>query len=173
MQKTVLSALKFGAIGGLLVLVYTSLITRSGILYAGGIGQYLGYLAIVIMPFCTYLAIKEVTRLSGREVRLGQALATGMLLSVIAGSIYSGVSWVEYTLFTNVYEERLLEETRDAMAAAGNTAAEIEQRLQHIRDFYDSWQPFLNTLTWYCGLGLLYSFGSYLLLKYFFKTKTT
>lgn len=173
MKKILFPTLKFGSVGGVLVLLYSSTLVRTGILYSEGFGQYLGYFAIVIMPFCTFLAIKEVARLSGHEVTLKQAMITGLLLSLIAASVYSSLNWVEHALFTNIYEERLIEDTRADLIESGHTEPEIETRLRQIRDFYRSWLPFRNTLIWYCGLGLLYSLGSYLLIKHFFKSKTS
>ena len=102
------TSIKFGAAGGLCVLLYTQLLIRSGVMQTHIIGQYLGYLAIVIMPFCTYLAIKEVGNRLNREITLTHALITGLFVSLVAACIYSAFLWVEHVLFTDIYQEQLI-----------------------------------------------------------------
>lgn len=167
------SAIKYGVFAGVLVLCYTSLLIRSGLIYLEGIGPYLGYLAIVIMPFFTFLAIKEVSAVVYRnQISLKNALTTGLIISVVAACAYSGLQWVEYAVFSNVYEETLIDKTRVTMLETGATELEIDKRLAAIREHYHSWMPFRNTLIWYIGLGILYSLASFLILKYIRNPKT-
>ncbi len=123
------------------------------------------------MPICTYLAIKEFKQSSSKpSITLLEALGVGLLLSVIAALVYSGLRMIEGSLFVDTYMEAMIEATRIEMQEAGHTSNEIDTRVEHIQSFYASWRPYRNTLIWYVSLGTIYSLGSFLILKYFNKS---
>lgn len=166
------TSLKYGAIGGFIVLVYVSTLTYTGLTFKEGIGPVLGYLAIVIMPICTFLAIKEFkNKYSRAKLRFIDAMAVGLLVSIIAAMLYNGLRWAENNLIGNTYSDYLVETTRLAMEAEGKTSTEIDTAIKSTRDYYKSWKPFRNTLKWYTGLGTIYSLGSFFWLRYFYKPK--
>ena len=164
------TVIRYGALGGAIVMLYTTILTRTGIIFHNGIGAYLGYIAIVIMPVCTYLAIREMhIRYFQRRISLKYALLTGLLVSIIAASLYSSIKWAEHTLFTDVYREYLIDQTREVLRSEGTEEELVEKRIAEIKDHYASWAPVRNTFIWYISLGALYSLASFLILKFFTK----
>lgn len=167
MLKTIF---KYGVIGGAAVCLYVFTLTYSGAVFSNGPAQYLGYLAIVIMPLCTFLALKEMRdKAADKKLTLANALVAGLLLSLIAACLYCAVTWVEYEVFDNPYRRKLIDATRQEMTAAGKPETEIEHRIGMLNAHYDSFKPYVNTVVWYLGLGTLYTLVSFLLLRYFLK----
>ncbi len=166
------TALKYGAIGGGLVLVYVSFLTYTGLTFKDGIGPILGYLAIVIMPICTFLAIKEFkNKMSRSKLRFLDAMIVGLLVSIIAALLYSGLRWFEINVIGDAYGDYLVEAKRIGMESKGKSELEIQEKIQSTRDYYKSWKPFRNTMIWYVLLGTIYSLGSFFWLRYFYKPK--
>ena len=157
---------KYGLMGALIVLLYTQILHRSQILFSDKIGAILGYLAIVIMPICTFLAIREFSnRYTGKNPKIGYAILVGAITSVIASIIFSSGTRALDAILGGSYQETLIQRTTVSMQENGNSPEEIQTRIMAIKAFYGSWKPVLNNLTWYVSLGFIYSIGSFVILK--------
>lgn len=159
-------SLKFGLIGAIIVLTYTEILSRSEIIFSGNLGAYLGYLAIIIMPICTYLAIREFAhKFTDKKPKLHNAILVGLATSIIASILFSCGNLLLNSVFSPSFQNSLIQKTTESMTENGNSAEEIELRIAAIRAHYASWKPLINNLIWYVGLGFIYSIGSFLILK--------
>lgn len=166
------SALKYGLIGALIAFAYSQFLVQSGIVFIDGLGMYMGYLGIIIMPIFTYMAIQEFLRKTEiAKIKLHHALLIGLATSVIAAIFFSFGSLIVANVFDNAYQEAIIERTKKAMIEAGSTTGEIEDRIVAIREKGKSFTPHLNRFKWYVGLGFIYSLGSFVILRFIVKPK--
>jgi hypothetical protein len=165
-MNTFVVCLKYGSVAGTLTLFYVQLLTKVGTYYDEPFIFYFGYLGILIMPIFTFLAIRKLSLQYEPYIPFLHALFAGLLVSIIAGLAYSAFNWIEHQLFPDHYVDHLIEKTKEEMVNAGQSTAEIKERVQRIYDHYNSWRPFFNTMIWYTGLGILYTSLSYFILKF-------
>jgi amino acid transporter len=171
-MNTFTISLKYGAIGGTVVLIYSQLVSRIGMHYDEELIFYFGYLGILIMPIFTFLAIRKVSgRYEQHRIPFFKALITGLLVAVVAAFTYYFLHQAENQLFPDKYRSYLIEKTIEEMQQQGNTPEEIDARVGKIQEHYNSWRPLRNSLKWYTMLGTVYSVLSYFILNYFNKKK--
>lgn len=166
-MKALLNIIKYGSIGGVLALLSSSSITHLAIEFKDERLFYIGYLVIVIMPICTFLALKDLkVHIYNGQLPFIPALITGVSVSLLAFLVFSGLKWTEDLLFEDKYEQYLIEVTIDELKEKGAEASEIKERIDSIIAKNNSWKPLKNRFKWYMKLGLLYTIISFLLLKY-------
>lgn len=165
-------AIRYGIIGGATGSLYITLIVQTGMVFASGPQRYLGYLAIIVMPVCTFLALKEIrNKADGGRIGFGKALLAGLVVSLSAAAVFMAYTWFDHEVLHDPYGRRMMEETQKTMQEQGKSADEIDQVLMQMEQRSHSFKPYLSTLIWYTLIGIVYSAVSYLLLRYFIRPR--
>jgi len=130
-----------------------------------GIGEIIGYSAIVLSLLMIFAAINEYRKLQpNQRVSFGKGLLIGLLISAIAGTMFGVYNWIYVTFldpgFMDEYYGYYIEQIR----GSGKTAAEIEQAIQSYeagKAFFAS--PVVQFATYFFtvfGIGLIISLFS-------------
>ena len=146
----------YGLAAGLLLTVYVTMLDRSRIIYTSTWGAYLGYLAILILPACIYLALHETSR-EKRRLFFRQSLMVSLVVAFLAASIYSAYTFADIHFFGATHLQNLYDYTEQGLKDEGRSMAEIQARMNRMREHYLSFKPYLYTYTWYLVMGLIYS----------------
>lgn len=158
--------LKYGAIGGLLVVLFVSITQGYELVYREGITQYIGYLGLIIMPLTLFFGLRELRdKYAGGSLSYGKAVLAGVGISIFAALLYCVYTYVDYKFLGDKDVQSLIKYTSKEMRRAGNTPAEINTELDRIQKHYGSIKPYISNLVWYTGLGFIYSTVIYFLLK--------
>ena len=146
----------YGLIAGIVLTAYVTMLDYSRIIYTTSWGRYVGYLAILILPLCIYLAINEWSK-QQRHLLYRHALGISLTVALLAGSIYSAYTFIDIHFFDASHLKNLFAFTADEMKQQGNTLSEINERLNRMKGHYYSYKPYVNTYLWYIIMGLGYS----------------
>lgn len=158
-------------LSGLLLLVYINALDRSKLIYTTEWGAYLGYLAILILPLFIFLTLKKIRQNEGK-LKFVTAILHGQLIAFISAVVYSAYTAIDVHLMNAAHLKNQFEFTVSEMRKAGNSEAEINQRIQTLKDHYWSIQPYVNTFIWYFVLALIFAAIFYLLFRIKFKTQS-
>jgi hypothetical protein len=151
------SIIIYGAICGVLLTLYINMLDLSGVIYHTTWGAYLGYLAILILPICIFIALRDWRKTSSK-ILLRHALIISLFTSFLAATIYSAYTFIDIRFFNAQHLDNLFAYTQEEMKRAGHSAAEISDRMAQMRSHYFSIQPYMNTYIWYLAMGLVYGF---------------
>lgn len=146
----------YGLIAGSVLTTYVTMLDYTRIIYTTSWGPYVGYLAILILPLCIYLALNEWSKQQQRLL-YKHVLALSLTVALLAGSIYSAYTFVDIQFFDASHLKNLFDFTADEMKMRGKSTVEVNERLTHMRAHYLSYQPYINTYLWYISMALLYS----------------
>ena len=148
--------LLFGIICGIVLTIYVRMLDISRVIYNTSWGAWLGYLAILILPVCIFLALREL-RKKQESFRYRHALLAGLLVSCITATIYSAYMFVDIYFFDARHLNNLFEYTVSSMKKDGYNAAAIQEKIQRMKNHYFSAKPYINTYLWYLVLGSFFS----------------
>jgi len=154
----------FGLICGLLLTIYVQVLDMTQIIYTTSWGAYIGYLAILILPTCIFLTLREIKR-KYQSLRFTQAIGAGLLVSCVAATTYSAYTFVDIHFFDARHLKNLFDYTVNSMQKAGRSATEIQKRLTEMKAHYFSLKPYISTYLWYLVMGAFFSIVFYFLLR--------
>jgi hypothetical protein len=165
MKRNILS---FGIGSGVLLTVYILLLDLTRVIYETTWGQWLGYLAIVILPIAVWLAMQKLKKQQDTWL-FRHSLTVSLSIAIVAASVYSAYTFVDVHFFGATHLQNLFSFTEKQMRQEGATAAAINEQLDRLRGHYSSWKPYRNTYIWYTAMGVIY--GSLFHLILLFQTK--
>ena len=126
-------SLIYGVILGLALVIYSSLLYVTNLMFV----QVLGYLSFVIIIVIMYLGEKAYRDKGlGGSINYGQAFLTGLLIVVFASVISSLFTYLLYTVIDLDLVEKSLKFQEDKMIASGKyTDQQIEFGMNMARKF--------------------------------------
>jgi hypothetical protein len=154
----------YGLACGIALTVYVQLLDRSQLVYTSNWGAYLGYLAILILPLCIFLAFRELKK---RNVpfKFGNILLAGLLVSCLTATVYSAYVFVDIRFFGTSHLRNLFEYTGRSMKREGYSDVDILAQIDRMKLHYYSFRPYISTYVSYIVLGLLFSVLFFFILK--------
>jgi hypothetical protein len=159
-----ITPLYYGLICGIALTAYVQLLDRSQLIYTSNFGTYLGYLAILILPLCIFLAFREL-RKKGIPFKFGKILFAGLLVSCLTATVYSAYVFVDMRFFGASHLKNLFEYTGMSMKKKGYSDAEILAQIEGMKLHYYSLMPYISTYVSYIVLGFLFSVLFFFILK--------
>ncbi len=162
--------LRNGLFSGLLLLVYVNVLDRTRLIYTTTWGAYLGYLAILILPFFIFLSLKKVRQKEGK-LKFLPAILHSQLIAFISAVVYNTYMAIDVHCLNAGHLKNQFEFTIAEMKKSGSSDLEINQRIQTLKDHYWSMQPYINTFVWYIILALIFACIFYFLFRIKFKTQ--
>ncbi len=156
--------LLYGLICGVVLTLYVRLLDISQVIYNTSWGVYLGYLAILILPACIFLALREIRR-KHQSIRFRQAISAGLLVSCLAATVYSAYMFVDIHFFDARHLKNLFDYTSSSMQKAGYSASDIQEKIRSMNAHYYSGKPYISTYLWYLVLGTFFSIIFFLFLR--------
>ncbi|MFT3827877.1 MAG: DUF4199 domain-containing protein [Chitinophagaceae bacterium] len=97
------------------------------------IRAYSGLLSIIILVMGIFLAMRAVKRANGFQLTYGQALKTGMIVSVITGIMVALFTLLYCTIINPGYTAYMVSEIEKEMILAHKAPAVISGELEKIR----------------------------------------
>jgi|JI7StandDraft_1071085.scaffolds.fasta_scaffold34005_2 hypothetical protein len=146
----------YGLMAGVLLTGYVTMLDYTRIIYETSWGQYAGYLAILILPICIYLALHELSK-QQRQLLYRQSVLFSLVVSLLAATCYSAYTFIDIHFFDASHLKNLFTYTGEQMEAEGKTLAEIQERINRMQQHYHSSKPYISTYVWYVCMGLVYS----------------
>jgi hypothetical protein len=164
MIKSKMPVLLYGLICGIALIIYIRLLDISKVIYDTSWGAYLGYLAILILPACIFLTLREI-KIKNASIRFKQALTAGLLVSCITATVYSAYVFVDINFFDARHLNNLFEYTVNTMKKEGYSPTDIQNRIGVMKTHYFSAKPYVSTYIWYLVLGTFFSIIFFFLLR--------
>lgn len=167
---------KFGLITGLLVGLWNiscfSIVSwLNGLLHLGipaaRLRAYSGLLGIVILAVGIWLGMKNARRQNNFQLTYGQAIKTGIFMSLIAAVIVSCFSFLYCTIINPGYTDFMVKETGRSLTESHYTTEQINRQLQSARDFFSTRSQVLQALVGQSVAGTICS----LIMGIFMRTK--
>lgn len=97
------------------------------------IRAYSGLFSIIILVLGIYLGIREAKRRNGWQISYGEAVKTGIIVSVITGMLVALFSWLYCTVINPGYATYMSKEAEKAMIAAHDTPETIRRQLEKVK----------------------------------------
>jgi hypothetical protein len=130
----------------------------------------IGYAAMLIAFSLVFVGIRNYRdKYGGGVISFGKAFKTGILMVLIASTIYV-IAWlVDYYVFIPDFAEKYAANTLDNLKASGASQAEIDKETKEMADFVRMFKnPFFNAMMTYAEIlpvGLIVTLISSLILK--------
>jgi len=130
----------------------------------------IGYASMLIAFSLVYVAIRNYrNKYNAGVISFGKAFRTGILMVLIASTIYV-IAWlIDYFFFIPDFMEKYSAHTIDQLKASGASQAEIDKQAQEMANFARMYKnPFFNALMTYAEIlpvGLVVTLISALVLK--------
>lgn len=154
----------YGLICGLALTLYVRMLDLSKVIYNTNWGVYLGYLAILILPACIFMALRSIKK-ERQTLLFRHAFPAGLLVSLLAAAIYSAYTFVDIQFFHARHLNNLFEFTASSMQKAGKTSPQIQAEIEGMKAHYYSAKPYVNTFIWYIVLGTVFTVIFFLFLR--------
>jgi hypothetical protein len=162
----------FGLISGTLISVFT--VCTMAICYGSegfeGGGMVLGFSAMILAFSFIFVAVKNYRdKYNGGIISFGRALQIGLLISLIASTMYV-VSWaIEYHVFLPDWMEKYTAHSLKALQTSGKSAAKIAEETKMILDQKEAYKnPVMFVLYTYVEIlpvGIIVSLITALILR--------
>ena len=161
----------YGIIGGLVpaswFLISEGLLPDSVSL---NIRLWLGYTSMIVAFAAIFVAVKQYRdNFGGGHVTFGKALRIGLLVTLVASTLYVVVWLISYPLLFPNYFEKYMAMMKLQMQAEGKSAAAISQELAATAKFREMYKnPVFNILLTYSEIvpvGVVISLIAALILK--------
>jgi hypothetical protein len=121
-------------------------------------GQYLQWLAFIIMIVVLYLGIKAVRdEKPGQYITYGQAVGAGTLISLIAGVLSGIYAFIHFKFINTSFADYQLQLIREKWEQAGMSEAQMEQAESFTRIFLGPGMQLITTPIAVTLTGLLIS----------------
>jgi len=130
----------------------------------------IGYASMLIAFSLVYVGIRNYrNKYNAGVISFGKAFRTGILMVLIASTIYV-IAWlIDYFFFIPDFMEKYSAHTIDQLKASGASQAEIDKQAQEMANFARMYKnPFFNALMTYAEIlpvGLVVTLISALVLK--------
>ena len=153
-QPTVTSvALKYGLVGGLFVVLYTTILMVMDM----STNKLFGALTYLILLAILFVAMKQFKKENFGYMSFGQGLGIGTLVSAIIG-IVSGVFVVIYTTFIDPdHFNKIFEEQRMELEDRGMSDAQIDTALSIGQSLQGPFMTIVMSIVGYAFIGFLVS----------------
>ncbi|WP_026994601.1 DUF4199 domain-containing protein [Flectobacillus major] len=124
-------ALKWGAIVGIISIVYSTIVMVLGLMG----NQAIGWLVYLIIGAGIFLAMSNYKKENGGFLSYGQGLGIGSMMSAISGLISSAYSFVYMRFIDATVVDQLLKKAQEDMEKQGFSDEKIEQALEMSKIF--------------------------------------
>lgn len=171
MKKNILI---YGLIAGILV-SFLMLFSVNTLSHCEGSIDYdtsmlIGYASMLIAFSLVFVGIRNYRdKYNEGVISFGKAFKTGILIVLIASTIYVAAWLIDYFFFMPDFLDKYSAHTLDQLKAGGASPAEIEQQTKEMADFARMYKnPFFNAMMTYMEIlpvGLLVTLTSSLILK--------
>lgn len=173
-EKMKKNILIYGLIAGILV-SFLMLFSVNTLSHCEGSIDYdtsmlIGYASMLIAFSLVFVGIRNYRdKYNEGVISFGKAFKTGILIVLIASTIYVAAWLIDYFFFMPDFLDKYSAHTLDQLKAGGASPAEIEQQTKEMADFARMYKnPFFNAMMTYMEIlpvGLLVTLTSSLILK--------
>lgn len=118
---------------------------------------YGGLFSILILVIGIYLGMKAVKKENAMNISYGQAVKTGILISVITGIIVALFSFLYCTVLNPGYADFMVSETQKAMVNAHASANEINDKLISVKKQFSTGSQVMQALVGQIAVGSISS----------------
>jgi hypothetical protein len=117
-------------------------------------GMLYGYLSMLVAFSFVFVGIKNYRdNVQGGQITFGKAFKVGVLITVIASTVYVGLWLIEYFFVITDFTETYTAHELTKLKAAGASAAEIAKKSKEMAEFSQLYKnPFMNALMTYCEI---------------------
>jgi hypothetical protein len=117
-------------------------------------GMVYGYLSMLVAFSFVFVGIKNYRDdVQGGAISFGKAFQVGILITLIASTIYVGLWLIEYFFVITDFAESYTAHELTKLKAAGASAAEIAKKSKEMADFSKLYRnPFVNAAMTYCEI---------------------
>jgi hypothetical protein len=135
-----------------------------------GTSMLIGYASMLLAFSLVYVGIRNYRdKYNGGEISFGKAFKIGVMIVLIASTIYV-VAWlIDYFFFIPDFMEKYAARELDKLKAAGASQAEIDKQTKEMANFARMYKnPFFNAMMTYVEIlpvGLIVTLISSLILK--------
>lgn len=131
---------------------------------------WLGYTSMILSFSLIFVGVKNFRdNFNGGEISFGKAFRMGLLITLIASTVYVAVWLISYKFLFPDFAEKYAAETQREMQAQGASAAEIKSKMVEMVNYAKLYQnPLFNILMTYSEIfpvGLVISVIAALILK--------
>lgn len=146
-------ALKFGVLGAVVIMVYTTILNVFGLSFNKGLG-FVSYLFLI--P-AIILALNDFRQQNKGFIAYGEGLGLGSLLSAVLGLLVS-MFGMFYTRFIDpTILTQAVDKARRDMEASGMDDAQIETNIEIAGKFMTPGFVFLGTVFMFLLIGFIFS----------------
>lgn len=146
-------ALKYGIITSVAVIVYSTILTVSGL----NQNQALGALGFVILIAGIVWAMRDFREQNSGFMSYGQGLGIGSLMSAIVGLIGAMFTMFYMQFIDTTLMQQSLDKARSDMEARGMDDAQIDQAMEISQKFMTPGMMFLIQVLTYLFIGFIIS----------------
>lgn len=164
----------YGLIAGVIVSTFM-LFTISYFSYCAGNVDYgtsmvIGYASMLIAFSLVFVGIRNYRdKYNGGVISFGKAFKTGLLMVLIASTVYVMAWLIDYSFFVPDFMEKYSAHMLGELKQSGASGAEIAKQTREMADFARMYQnPFFNALMTYAEIlpvGLIVALISSFILK--------
>jgi len=161
----------YGLIGGLITTAWGNVGVR---LLPDGVSQDMqilaGYTSMIVAFSLIFVAIKNYRdNFADGYISFGKALRIGLLITLVASTIYVAVWLTSYYFFNPNFFEKYIAITRHEMQATGKSVTAINQKIAEMNQYKEMYRnPVFNILMTYSEIlpvGVVISLIAALILK--------
>ncbi|WP_374948570.1 DUF4199 domain-containing protein [Mucilaginibacter sp.] len=116
-----------------------------------GMQTWLGYASMIVALSIIFVAVKSFRDKFGNgQITFAKALKIGLLVTLVASTIYVGVWLIGYYFFFPNAIDSYINQMKQQMQAAGKNAADINREMAGMAKYNDLYKnPFYNALITY------------------------
>lgn len=157
-----------GLIGGVIVSTVMASAVAAG--YSSEGGMIIGYASMLIAFSLIFVGIKNYRdKYNDGFISFGKAFKIGILITLIASSLYVATWLIEYFFFIPDFGDKYAAQMVDKLKASGVSQAELERKAKEMEEFAAMYKnPFFNALITYTEIlpvGLIVTIISALILR--------
>ncbi|TLV00663.1 DUF4199 domain-containing protein [Dyadobacter luticola] len=124
-------ALKYGALGAVVIMIYTTILNVAGLAQ----NRMLGFLSFVFMIVAIVLALKEFKEENKGFLSYGEGLGLGSLLSAVMGLLTSAFTMFYTQFIDNTIMAQTLDKMREELERQGKSDSEIDTAMELSQKF--------------------------------------
>jgi len=169
-KNIIIYGLTAGIVVSILMLSITNYVSHCNGNVDYGTSMLIGYAAMLIAFSLVYVGIRNYrNKYNGGVISFGKAFKIGLLMVLIASTIYV-VAWlIDYFFFIPDFMEQYCANTLDKLKASGASQIEIDKQTKEMANFARMYNnPFFNAMMTYAEIlpvGLIVTLISSLILK--------
>ncbi|CAG5070028.1 hypothetical protein DYBT9623_02768 [Dyadobacter sp. CECT 9623] len=146
-------ALKYGVLGSVVIMVYTTIINVSGLSQ----NKLLSSLSFVLMIVAIVLAMKNFREQNKGFMSYGEGLAVGSLASAIMGLLSSAFTMFYIQFIDNTLLTQGMDQVREDMERRGMDDSQIDQAMELSQKFMSPGVVFIMGVLGYLLTGFIIS----------------